>query len=103
MKAWLESNVNKEDMERHDRWLCNELNELFGNREVFKNPKPSALIEQLLSYVSTPYSMIVDSFAGSGTTAQAVVALNRACRAPRIRRYATGEAGVSPTATSATR
>jgi adenine-specific DNA-methyltransferase len=56
----------------------NELNELFGNREVFKNPKPSTLIEQLLSYVSTPDSLIVDSFAGSGTTAHAVLALNKA-------------------------
>lgn len=44
----------------------------------FKNPKTYTLIEWLLSYTSDKSSVILDSFAGSGTTAHAVFALNKA-------------------------
>src|SRR5205085_8608978 len=40
-------------------------------------PKPSALLRQLLSIVSDADSIILDSFAGSGTTGHAVLALNK--------------------------
>ena len=56
-----------------------ELRQLFpGSALEFKNPKPSSLLEGLLSFVAGPGSLILDSFAGSGTTAQAVVAMNKA-------------------------
>lgn len=45
---------------------------------TFKNPKTYTLIEWLLSYVAKPDALILDSFAGSGTTAHAVLALNAA-------------------------
>lgn len=55
-----------------------ELRQLFAGRALdFKNPKPSALLESLLSFVAGPQSLVLDSFAGSGTTAQAVLALNK--------------------------
>ena len=56
----------------------NELRGLFPeNPRIFKNPKPSTLIRELLSFATDEDSIVLDSFAGSGTTAHAVLALNR--------------------------
>jgi adenine-specific DNA-methyltransferase len=56
-----------------------ELREIFPDtKKAFDNPKPSQLIEQLLSFVAGKEAVVLDSFAGSGTTAQAVLALNKA-------------------------
>lgn len=54
----------------------NDLEALFGTRDVFKNPKPVDLIELLLGYASRKNSLILDAFAGSGTTGEAVMKLN---------------------------
>ena len=43
----------------------------------FNNPKPHTLIERILHIGSYTDSIILDSFAGSGTTAHAVLALNK--------------------------
>lgn len=43
----------------------------------FITPKPVRLIERVLQIASTPQSLILDSFAGSGTTAHAVLAANK--------------------------
>ena len=55
----------------------NDLERLFGSRDRFKNPKPVALIQLLLDYTTRPNSLVLDAFAGSGTTGEAVMALNR--------------------------
>lgn len=57
---------------------ANTLAELFGDRNLFRNPKPVELIELLLDYASTPTSIVLDAFAGSGTTAHALMKLNKA-------------------------
>ena len=44
---------------------------------VFNTPKPSVLISRILQIGSEKESIILDSFAGSGTTAHAVLALNK--------------------------
>ena len=44
----------------------------------FDTPKPSRLIERILQISSDPDSIILDSFAGSGTTAHAVLNMNKA-------------------------
>lgn len=44
----------------------------------FATPKPSRLIERILNIASDPDSIILDSFAGSGTTAHAVLNMNKA-------------------------
>lgn len=44
----------------------------------FDTPKPSRLIERILQIASGPDSIILDSFAGSGTTAHAVLNMNKA-------------------------
>jgi len=54
----------------------NDLFELFAERDIFKNPKPVNLIQTLLSYTAGKESLILDAFGGSGSTAQAVLALN---------------------------
>jgi adenine-specific DNA-methyltransferase len=54
-----------------------ELNKIIeGN--VFDSPKPYQLINKILQISTNPNDIILDSFAGSGTTAHAVLNLNKA-------------------------
>ena len=61
----------------HTDAALKELYSLFGRETEFPTPKPSRLIRKLLAIVSHKDSLILDSFAGSGTTAHAVLALNK--------------------------
>lgn len=54
----------------------NELKYLFENQILFDFPKPTTLIKRLLEVGSNPDSIILDFFAGSGTTGHAVMQLN---------------------------
>ena len=54
----------------------NELKEIF-NQRVFDFPKPLGLLTFIFSIATDKNSIILDSFAGSGTTAHAVLNLNR--------------------------
>lgn len=54
----------------------NEMIDFFGNAKEFSFPKPSELIVQLLALCSKQKAIILDFFAGSGTTGQAVLKLN---------------------------
>ena len=54
-----------------------ELKEILGP-DKFSYPKPSLLIKELISLCTYDGDIILDSFAGSGTTAHAVLALNKA-------------------------
>ena len=49
---------------------------LLKDQESTITPKPVALIERILELASTPDSIVLDSFAGSGTTAHAVLKAN---------------------------
>ena len=53
-----------------------QLSALLGTSDILNNPKPVGLIKHLLQFSTTPNSLIVDFFAGSCTTAQAVLELN---------------------------
>lgn len=53
-----------------------EITELLG-KSVFDFPKPELLIRQILSIGTDEEDIILDSFAGSGTTAHAVLNLNK--------------------------
>jgi len=53
-----------------------ELRDLMG-RETIKFPKPVSLIKSLMQQTVDRDSIVLDSFAGSGTTAHAVLALNK--------------------------
>ncbi len=56
----------------------NEIIEMFGNAQVFPFAKPTNLIKTLVQVASSEENddLFLDSFAGSGTTGQAVLALN---------------------------
>ena len=45
--------------------------------EVFVTPKPTSLVRRILQIATDKDSIVLDSFAGSGTTAHAVLALNK--------------------------
>ncbi len=49
---------------------------IFGKKEAFSYPKPSTLIHDIISRVVSKDSIVLDSFAGSGTTAHAVLKMN---------------------------
>lgn len=51
---------------------------IFGGKSTFDTPKPARLIERILQIATDPDSIILDSFAGSGTTAHAVLNMNKA-------------------------
>lgn len=53
-----------------------ELKEIFGEK-IFDTPKPMSLIKWLISLHENEDSLILDSFAGSGTTAHSVLKLNK--------------------------
>lgn len=54
----------------------NELKSIFGEAP-FQFPKPTTLIYRLMQLITDKDSIILDSFAGSGTTAHAVLNLNK--------------------------
>lgn len=53
-----------------------ELIALFEGAEVFPTPKPVPLIKRIVEIASSPDSIVIDFFAGSGTTAHAVMEAN---------------------------
>jgi len=55
----------------------NVLNIIMGESNLFDNPKNIKLIEYLIGLIPDKNSIILDSFAGSGTTAHAVLNLNK--------------------------
>lgn len=58
-----------------------EIRNVFGSEDVFKFSKPSELIKYFIAFeingMSSKNAIILDFFAGSGTTAQAVLAQNK--------------------------
>ena len=53
-----------------------ELKELFGGERLFDTPKPTRLIQRILQIATDKDALILDSFAGSGTTGHAVLKQN---------------------------
>lgn len=51
---------------------------IFNGRATFDTPKPTRLIEFVLKVASDKNAIVLDSFAGSGTTAHAVLNMNKA-------------------------
>ena len=54
-----------------------ELISIFGRGQNFATPKPTDLIKKIIRISTDEDDIILDSFAGSGTTAHAVLALNK--------------------------
>ena len=55
-----------------------ELMAVFGGKAPFDTPKPTRLIERILQIASSDESIILDFFAGSGTTAHSILKYNAA-------------------------
>ncbi|ELP5686861.1 site-specific DNA-methyltransferase [Campylobacter jejuni] len=53
-----------------------EIESIFNGKLVFENPKPTTLIKEIFFANTNQNDIILDFFAGSGTTAQAVMELN---------------------------
>jgi adenine-specific DNA-methyltransferase len=71
---WLHTEVG------HTQDAKKELNETVTfktSEDVFNTPKPTELIKRILRIATDADSIVLDSFAGSGTTAHAVLALNQ--------------------------
>ena len=54
-----------------------QLQQIFGRGQSFPTPKPKDLIEKIVRVATNKDSLVLDSFAGSGTTAHAVLELNK--------------------------
>lgn len=53
-----------------------ELEDIFGERNLFQTLKPVKMIKELIRAASGKQSVVMDFFAGSSTTGQAVMELN---------------------------
>lgn len=54
-----------------------EIKEIFGDRTYFQTPKPLKLLKELVRATTNKNSIVLDFFAGSGTTGHAVIDLNK--------------------------
>ena len=53
---------------------ANQFSALFDGKRVFDNPKPVDDLKELIAYLTNPDDLVLDFFAGSGTTGHAVFA-----------------------------
>jgi len=53
------------------------LRNMFDGERVFENPKDHEILKRIIQYVTDPNDIILDSFAGSGSTGHAVLQANR--------------------------
>lgn len=60
---WLNTEVGS------NRTSSNEMKKLFPGQESFNTPKPERLLERIIHIATDPGDIVVDVFAGSGTTA----------------------------------
>ncbi|MFA7685519.1 MAG: site-specific DNA-methyltransferase [Candidatus Gracilibacteria bacterium] len=67
---WLYDEVGSNDDAKRD------IKKLFDNNP-FESPKPVSLIKRIIQLASNPGDLILDSFAGSGTTGHATMDLNQ--------------------------
>ncbi|MGK8465831.1 site-specific DNA-methyltransferase [Nocardia cyriacigeorgica] len=69
--VWGSADVGtNDDAKRH-------LQQLFPSRDLFDTPKPEELIERIIHIASNPGELVVDIFAGSGTTPAAAHKMRR--------------------------
>lgn len=93
----------KKDDVGSNRTSKNEMRSLFPGEEAFVTPKPEKLLERILELSTEPDDLVLDSFAGSGTTGAVaqkmgrrwiMVELGEHCHThivPRLRKVIDGE------------
>jgi site-specific DNA-methyltransferase (adenine-specific)/adenine-specific DNA-methyltransferase len=67
---WTNSDVG------HNQEATKEVKEIFGEGAIFETPKPTRLIQRIIQLATNPDEIVLDSFAGSGTTGHAVLKQN---------------------------
>jgi adenine-specific DNA-methyltransferase len=75
----------------HSQTGINEIDAILGKGHGFETVKPLRLIEKIIQLWCPPDGMVLDPFAGSGTTGHAVLALNQ--RSGSARRFILIEQG----------
>lgn len=63
-------------IEKDNRSTTNDLASLFEGKKIFDNPKPVDIIKNLMNFTTNSNAIVLDFFAGSSTTADAVMQLN---------------------------
>ena len=61
----------------HNQEASKEIKDLLGSADIFTNPKPTRLLKQMLTIATKKEDVVLDFFAGSATTAHAVMQLNK--------------------------
>jgi adenine-specific DNA-methyltransferase len=61
----------------HTQEAKQEYLQILSGSEVFTTPKPVALVKRILQIATSPGDVVLDSFAGTGTTGHAVLEANR--------------------------
>lgn len=61
----------------HSDIAIKEIKALFPNKESFSTPKPERLLERIINIGSNPGELVLDCFAGSGTTAAVAQKMGR--------------------------
>jgi adenine-specific DNA-methyltransferase len=64
-----------------------QLMDFADSESVFITPKPTRLLERVLQIATNPGDLVLDSFAGSGTTGHAVLKLNQTAPEKKSRRF----------------
>lgn len=64
-----------------------EIYEVLGQEVDFATPKPVRLIERIIQIATNPGDIVLDSFAGSGTTGHAVLKINQAAQDKKPRQF----------------
>jgi adenine-specific DNA-methyltransferase len=57
----------------HNQEATKEVKDIFGEGALFETPKPTRLIQRIVQLATNPNDLVLDSFAGSGTTGHAVL------------------------------
>ena len=78
-KKWLEEGYNPKDV-----WSISRLHRIHREREDHPTQKPLELIERMIKAGSPEKGLVLDPFAGSGTTLEACLIHNRKCLAYEI-------------------
>lgn len=73
----LPTNLWKHENVGHTDEAKKEMLNIFGGKTTFDTPKPTRLLQFILTIATDKDSIVLDSFAGSGTTAHAVLNMNK--------------------------
>lgn len=74
----LPTNLWKHEDVGHTDEAKKEMLNIFGGKTTFDTPKPTRLLQFILTIATDKNAIVLDSFAGSGTTAHAVLNMNKA-------------------------